>query len=267
MAGWLKKKNKVALGDLFEDKVPQGSGFHKKVFEDVLCESVDELDEVQQHSLINPRSGKARGVATKIREKDGKTIVSYHGTDIVEFDDDTITLNTGGYETASTKTKMNQTAGEFDLGYAVYQRNYNWFVDYNGKTIPFEGEVVTLKRQSLKENNEELKEPEQMNEFIGLGTAATLGLGGIGVKIYQNWGKIGPALDKIFKQKNKGLEGLGDLKDIIVTPALQNATTAYTKYLKTISTQVDEKAVERYLTKGGVNLLKTTIKEKPKPEK
>lgn len=55
--------------------------------------------------------------------KTGKTagteVVDYKTT-IVSFTDETITLNTGGWWSRSTKIRMNQASQQFDLGYRVY---------------------------------------------------------------------------------------------------------------------------------------------------
>ena len=32
---------------------------------------------------------------------------------------------------------MNQAATQFDLGYEVYQRDFNWYVAYDGKVYPY----------------------------------------------------------------------------------------------------------------------------------
>jgi hypothetical protein len=67
-----------------------------------------------------------RGVATRVDYKTGKdnlrTQVWYHSTCVVEFDKDVIKLCTGGWRTATTKTRMNQASNQFGLGYSVYQK-------------------------------------------------------------------------------------------------------------------------------------------------
>ena len=71
-----------------------------------------------------------RGVATRI-VRIGTTIqIHYHGTIVVEFNHDTITLNSGGWQTQTTKTRMNQASNQFDLGYSVFQKNYVWYVGH-----------------------------------------------------------------------------------------------------------------------------------------
>ena len=91
--------------------------------------------------------------ATKVT-KDGQTsTVRYHYTDVVKVDWDTgiITLNTGGWETSTTKLRMNQASSEWGLGYHVYQHKHDWFVTHDGNTFNYtdksqdsRGEVVTL---------------------------------------------------------------------------------------------------------------------------
>ena len=69
-------------------------------------------------------------VATTVSKTvDGKTtIVRYHDTDVVTFDDRWITLDHGGYITPTTKRRMNEASAEFGLGFSVYQKNFKWIV-------------------------------------------------------------------------------------------------------------------------------------------
>lgn len=87
-----------------------------------------------------------RGRATSVQTRNGETNVVYHNTTVVSFDADKITLNTGGWKTVTTKTRMNQASNQFDLGYDVRQKDFNWFVDYKGRSIPFNGFTLELAR-------------------------------------------------------------------------------------------------------------------------
>ncbi len=78
---------------------------------------------------------------------DGKTmVVRFHNTDVVKFSPKTITLNTGGWETATTKTRMNQASNQFGLGYTVTQKDFSWYVHYKGKVMKFKGNKLTFRR-------------------------------------------------------------------------------------------------------------------------
>ena len=72
---------------------------------------------------------------TSIRTEEGQTIVRYHNTDVVKFNCCFITLNTGGWDTATTKVRMNQTSNQFNLNYKVVQKNFEWFAKVEGKAL------------------------------------------------------------------------------------------------------------------------------------
>jgi len=65
-----------------------------------------------------------------VRFHDGRTIVRLHSTDIVDVDtkDNTITLNTGGWNTVTTKERMNAVLRAVNSPYHVYQRDFQWYV-------------------------------------------------------------------------------------------------------------------------------------------
>lgn len=63
--------------------------------------------------------------------------VTYDKTDVVVVQGNRLTLDTGGYYTKTTKTRMNQASNQFELKYWVFQRNKQWFVEYRGEVLPF----------------------------------------------------------------------------------------------------------------------------------
>lgn len=81
---------------------------------------------------------------TSIVHKNGVLSVTYHSTEVVRVTGHYITLATGGWKTNTTKARMNQTSNEFDLGYRVYQKAGEWFVEFRSVVIPFEGDELTL---------------------------------------------------------------------------------------------------------------------------
>ena len=97
-----------------------------------------------------------RGVATWVRADGPWTHVRYHDTDVVSFDADTVILRTGGWETATTKLRMNQASYQFNLGFTVYAKNREWFVRYcdGEESIRFEN-GMRIKRRSMRWTGEE----------------------------------------------------------------------------------------------------------------
>ncbi len=90
---------------------------------------------------------KLGSTATNVRTEGNATIVRYHDTDVVRFDDSNITLNTGGWFTSTTKARMNQASAQFGLGFRVSQDKGFWSVLDRGLfTYEFSGNTLTFKR-------------------------------------------------------------------------------------------------------------------------
>lgn len=75
---------------------------------------------------------------TSIYTDNGLTHVIYPNTAVVKFSSKKVLLDSGGYTTVTTKTRMNQTANQLGLGYYVYQKDFKWFVQLEDKVLPFE---------------------------------------------------------------------------------------------------------------------------------
>ncbi len=82
---------------------------------------------------------------TKTIEDHGDTIVRLYGTNIVRhFHNGKTMLDSGGYLTSTTKRRINQVSQTWALGFAVYQKNYQWYVVLPDNSIVkfFDGIVI-----------------------------------------------------------------------------------------------------------------------------
>lgn len=83
----------------------------------------------------------------------GDTVVVYHQTEVVRFNASRIILNSGGWRTVTTKTRMNQAANQFGLGFRVSQKKGIWTVRMPGGFIlPFR-DGMNFRRASLDNSN------------------------------------------------------------------------------------------------------------------
>ncbi len=97
-----------------------------------------------------PRMDKLSNYRTTFQGNKNKGQVVYVNTTIVFWDENCIQLRNGGYETVTTKRKMNQTSNQFDLGFGVYQKNYDWFVDTpKGETLDFVDGMIIDRKATL----------------------------------------------------------------------------------------------------------------------
>jgi len=75
---------------------------------------------------------------TTVTTDHGITTVKLHSTIVVAISRGAVTLNSGGWQTATTKVRMNQASNEFDLRFHVFQKNHDWFVRLpSGKVVDF----------------------------------------------------------------------------------------------------------------------------------
>jgi len=74
-------------------------------------------------------------------------VVQFHYTNVVKFNDYEIILNTGGWKTATTKRRMNQAAEQFGLDFRVYQKDFDWFVDYKNQTLKLDSGIILTRKE------------------------------------------------------------------------------------------------------------------------
>jgi len=98
------------------------------------------------------RNDKVGTHKTHIYTSDGYTCIRYHSTEVVRFNTDEIILNSGGWATVTTKLRMNQASYQFDLGFYVRQKDFEWFVDYFANEI---GDTYSFRDGMILERHKE----------------------------------------------------------------------------------------------------------------
>ena len=78
--------------------------------------------------------------------------VYLHGHQIATLDHNTnaLKLDSCGYETNTTKSRLNAILDEVKYGCKVFQKNFVWFVNYNKQTLMFWDGMILLDTQSLE---------------------------------------------------------------------------------------------------------------------
>ncbi len=79
---------------------------------------------------------------TSVHHHEGVAIVRLHGNKIAEIGDDFMTLFDGGFQSKTTKSRLNALMAEFcNPGECVFQKAYQWFIKANGVTVPFQSGI------------------------------------------------------------------------------------------------------------------------------
>ena len=79
-----------------------------------------------------------------VSSQDGLSTVYLHGNKIAEVGDDFLTIFDGGYQSTTTKSRLNALINEFcnAVTDGVFQKNFQWFVSDNNVTKEFTGEYT-----------------------------------------------------------------------------------------------------------------------------
>ena len=67
----------------------------------------------------------------------GNCEVYLHGNHIATVGKDFMAIYDGGYQSNTTKSRLNALLSEFRPHTRVFQKNYEWFISYAGKTFDF----------------------------------------------------------------------------------------------------------------------------------
>ena len=75
-----------------------------------------------------------------------------HGHQIASFDHNlkAVKLSSCGYETVTTKSRLNAILEEVKYGCRVFQKNFDWFVSYNDQTASFWDGMILIDADSLQ---------------------------------------------------------------------------------------------------------------------
>lgn len=80
----------------------------------------------------------SKRATTVFDDGEGFMACVYHQTKVVRWSRDTVVLNSNGFQTATTKTRMNEVSQEYGLGYHVFQKDHEWYVELpSGKVVDF----------------------------------------------------------------------------------------------------------------------------------
>ena len=65
--------------------------------------------------------------------------VVLHKTAIAVYDHNTqaLKLNTGGWYSVTTKSRLNAILQGLIVGASVFQKNFDWYLNYNNQTVDF----------------------------------------------------------------------------------------------------------------------------------
>ena len=79
---------------------------------------------------------------TKVVTIDGVSEVFLHGNKIAEIGECFVTLFDGGWQSNTTKSRLNAILRAHGNGEGIFQKNWNWFISTSEGTVEFESGMI-----------------------------------------------------------------------------------------------------------------------------
>ena len=109
------------------------------------------IEQQMNRAIVNKNDWSNSNTFVEYNSVTNCSTVVLHRTAIAVFDHNTnaLKLNTGGWHSVTTKSRLNAILQELIAGARVYQKNFNWFLSYHNVDVDFwdgmilvNGEVV-----------------------------------------------------------------------------------------------------------------------------
>ena len=110
------------------------------------------LEKQMNFALSNKGNWKGSNTEVEFNSNTNCSSVYLHGHQIATLDHSTkaLKLSSCGYETVTTKSRLNAILDEVKYGCRVFQKNWNWFVSYNNQIESFFDGMILLDEDSLE---------------------------------------------------------------------------------------------------------------------
>ena len=104
------------------------------------------LERLMNRALVSKNNWAGSNTTVCYSDETNCSSVYLHGHNIATLDHTTnaLKLSSCGYETVTTKSRLNAILDEVKYGCRVFQRQFEWFISYNGQTQSFWDGVIIL---------------------------------------------------------------------------------------------------------------------------
>ena len=110
------------------------------------------LEKQMNYALSNKNNWAGSNTTVCYNDSTNCSSVYLHGHQIATLDhhSNALKLSSCGYETVTTKSRLNAILDEVKYGCRVFQKNWNWFVSYNNQTQSFWDGMILIDADHLE---------------------------------------------------------------------------------------------------------------------
>lgn len=101
------------------------------------------IETLMNKAIANQRNWSQDNTVVVANTEEDRVEVYLHNNLIAELGDNYITLYDGGWQTNTTKSRLNAILSKNGVGNEhVFQRDYQWFISYDGKVEEFHSGIT-----------------------------------------------------------------------------------------------------------------------------
>ena len=102
------------------------------------------IEQQMNRAIVNKNDWSNSNTFVEYNSNTNCSTVVLHRTAIAVYDHNTnaLKLNTGGWQTVTTKSRLNAILQGLISGAKVFQRDFNWFLNYNNVTHDFNDGMI-----------------------------------------------------------------------------------------------------------------------------
>ena len=110
------------------------------------------LERQMNFALSNKSDWRGSNTVVEYNSNTNCSSVYLHGHQIATLDHNTnaLKISSCGYETVTTKSRLNAILDETNYGCKVFQKNWNWFVSKYNQTVDFVDGMIILNTNQLQ---------------------------------------------------------------------------------------------------------------------
>ena len=110
------------------------------------------IEQQMNRAIVNKNDWSNSNTKVDYNSNTNCSTVVLHRTAIAVYDHNTqaLKLNTGGWHSNTTKSRLNAILQGLIVGASVFQKNFDWFVRYNDETASFWDGMILLDADSLQ---------------------------------------------------------------------------------------------------------------------
>ena len=110
------------------------------------------IEQQMNRAVVNKNDWSNSNTFVEYNSNTNCSTVVLHRTAIAVYDHNlkAIKLNSGGYTTNTTKSRLNAILDEVKFGARVFQKNFNWFISYNDEVQSFFDGMILIDANHLE---------------------------------------------------------------------------------------------------------------------